>query len=107
MPDSPEELTSDVEIVDLPHDPETDDFWFFLIEAQVKGCVAEFYLNGFALTVCSEDKGLELVQPVNQYIIDGENELAFVVKPGPIPSQAESGPPEPSPADRSGRFYRS
>jgi hypothetical protein len=94
MPDSPEELTSDVETVDLPHDPETDDFWFFLIEAKVTGCEAEFYLNGFALTVCSEDKGLELVQPVNQYIIDGENELAFVVKPGPIPSQAESGPPE-------------
>lgn len=94
MPESPEEQSSDVETVDLPYDPEADDFWFFVIEAKVKGCAAEFYLNGFPLTVCSEDKGLELVQPVNQYVIDGENELAFVVKPGPIPSQAESGPPE-------------
>lgn len=87
VPDEEEEI-------DLPFDPETDLFWFYVIEAKVKGCAAEFYLNGFALTVCSDDKGLELVQPVNQYILDGENELAFVVKPGKIPSQAESGPPE-------------
>ena len=59
MPESPEEQSSDVETVDLPYDPEADDFWFFVIEAKVKGCAAEFYLNGFPLTVCSEDKGLE------------------------------------------------
>ena len=94
MPDGPDAPDSEDDLIDLPYDPETDDFWFFLIEAQVKGCAAEFYLNGFPLTLCSEEKGQELVQPVNQYVIDGENELAFIVKPGPIPSQAESGPPE-------------
>ncbi len=88
------ETQPDDEGIDLPFDPETDLFWFYVIGAGVKLCAAEFYLNGIVLSLNSLEQGYYFAQPVNQYIIDGENELAFIVKPGSRPSLALSGPPE-------------
>ncbi len=80
--------------IDLPFDPETDVFWFYVAECEVKACTAEFYLNDIALIRNSPDGGYYHAQPVNQYILDGTNELAMIIEPGPQPSLARSGPPE-------------
>jgi hypothetical protein len=80
--------------IDLPFDPETDLFWFYVIEAEVKGCEAEFYLNDIAVAMNRPEAGHYHAQPVNHLVIDGENELSFIVKPGPYPSMALTGPPQ-------------
>lgn len=84
----------EAEGIDLPFDPETDVFWFYVAECEVKNCTAEFYLNDIPLIRNSPEGGYYHSQPVNQYMLDGANELAMVMEPGPQPSRALSGPPE-------------
>lgn len=88
------DLPSENEGIDLPFDPETDIFWFYVAECEVKNCTAEFYLNDIALIRNSPEGGYYHAQPVNHFMLDGRNELAMIIEPGPQPSTARSGPPE-------------
>ncbi|TWT46211.1 hypothetical protein RAS1_26600 [Phycisphaerae bacterium RAS1] len=64
---------------------------FYVLEAQTSGIDAEFYINDIPIVLRGPDHGQNYAAPVNQYLLDGPNELAMVVKPGPTPSQSQTG----------------
>ena len=63
---------------------------FYVFECLARGCVAEFYLNDIPIIRRGSGVGLEYGGQVNQYLVDGTNELTIVVNPGPVPGEAGS-----------------
>jgi hypothetical protein len=64
---------------------------FLVFECAVEGCVAEFYLNGIPITRRGPDLGKFYGGPCNAEILDGLNEIAIVINPGPTPGEALPG----------------
>ncbi|MFO0605230.1 MAG: hypothetical protein U0324_18770 [Polyangiales bacterium] len=63
---------------------------FDVLEARADGCDVEVYLNGIPVTLRGPTHGRAFGAPVNHLVVDGVNELALVVDPGPRPSEALS-----------------
>lgn len=64
---------------------------FYVLEAQTSGIDAEFYINDIPIVLRGPNHGQHYAAPVNQYLLDGPNELSMIVRPGPIPSESQSG----------------
>ena len=64
---------------------------FYVLECEVSGTTAEFFVNDIPLTRRGMGIGHYLGAPINQYLVDGVNQLKLVIEPGPIPSESESG----------------
>lgn len=71
--------------------PTTKDFVFYVLECEVENCDAEFYLNDIPIIRRGPALGRFFAGQSNQYLIDGVNELAIVVNPGPTPGEALVG----------------
>jgi hypothetical protein len=65
---------------------------FYVIECRANGVDVEFHLNGIPIVIRGPKYGQAQGCPVNHNIIDGVNEISMVVRPGPVPSQADTGP---------------
>lgn len=63
---------------------------FDVLEARADGCDVEVYLNGIPVTLRGPSHGRAFGAPVNHLVVDGVNELALVIDPGPRPSEALS-----------------
>lgn len=63
---------------------------FYVLECASEDCDAEFYLNDIPIVRRGPKLGPFYGGQSNQYLIDGCNEIAIVVNPGPTPSQALS-----------------
>jgi len=79
-----------------------------LLEAQVVECDAEIYLNGIPVALLAAspgsrlpDAGPRLALSVNQYMVDGVNELAVILQPGASPSSRVEGQKVPRSASAS------
>lgn len=58
------------------------------LDVEVRGCQAVLLLNGIPVTRMGGDNGtLANGIPVQQFVLDGANELEVVVNPGPTPSR--------------------
>jgi len=64
---------------------------FYILEATADGCVAEFYINDFPICRRGTACGYYYGGPVNEFLLKGENTLAFIIQPGKTPSTALSG----------------
>ena len=64
---------------------------FYAFECTANNCQVEFYVNDIPISLRGGHKGHFYGGPVNQYLINGQNEIAMVVSPGPTPSLAEAG----------------
>lgn len=64
---------------------------FYVFECEVDNCAAEFYFNDIPLTLRGKKIGRFYNGQSNQYVVEGENEIAAVINPGPTPSQAITG----------------
>jgi len=70
------------------------------LEADMVGCSAEVYVNDVAVGLLANarvpthlpDAGPKLSVSVSQYMVDGENEIAALIDPGPTPSTVLSNP---------------
>ncbi len=69
-----------------------------IIEALTQKCAVEIYLNGIPVGLCGIGTSKKFSRPVHEFLIDGENELAVLVNPGPSPAQAEEPTLEGKPA---------
>jgi len=65
---------------------------FYVVECTADECRAEFWLNDIPVARRGGDRGFHYGAPINEFIIDGRNELAVVIEPGPTPGSALSGP---------------
>ncbi len=67
---------------------------FYVLELRAEGCVAEFFLNDVPVIRRGDGDGLgrELNGPHNHLLRPGRNELSVVIRPGPRPSEALTGP---------------
>src|SRR4051812_3796246 len=66
---------------------------FYILECKAEGCEAEFFLNGVpVLTRGAPRWGAFTGVPVNPLVVDGENSLEVVVRPGDVPSESRTGP---------------
>jgi hypothetical protein len=63
---------------------------WIVLESQVLGCSAELWVNGVAIDHIGVPGATSATVPINQFVTNGENELAIVVNPGPTPSQASA-----------------
>lgn len=59
-------------------------------QLQVKGCVAELYLNDIPLTRVDAKVAGSETRPVEEYIVPGSNRLEILVEPGSRPSLART-----------------
>jgi len=64
---------------------------FYVLEAAVDQCTAEFYVNDIPIVRLGPGIGRYYGGPVNSHLIDGVNELAIVINPGATPSLAVTG----------------
>lgn len=58
------------------------------IEASVTDVVVELYLNGIPVGLCGVGMSRKIAIPVNEYMLDGKNELAMLINPGDSPAKA-------------------
>lgn len=65
---------------------------FYVLQCTANNCQVEFYLNDIPVALRGGHKGHYVGVPVNQYLIDRENVLSIVVRPGPKPSESKTGP---------------
>lgn len=66
---------------------------FYVLECEADGCLVEFFLND--LPVCRRgdaETGVFYAVPNNELLQPGANDITLVVRPGPCPSQALTGP---------------
>ncbi|OGS19038.1 MAG: hypothetical protein A2219_08235 [Elusimicrobia bacterium RIFOXYA2_FULL_50_26] len=63
---------------------------YLMLSVIVVGVRAEVYVNDIPLGLYDPVKSPSETQPVNQYLVDGKNEVAVVIEPGPTPSQSQS-----------------
>jgi len=63
-------------------DPQTHGM---IVEAEVENCSVELYINGIPVGLCGVGISQTTALPVNEYLIDGENELAVLINPGDTP----------------------
>ena len=59
------------------------------LEVNKKNCDVELYVNGIPMRYSSNNQAMASI-PVHQYLIDGKNEIEFIVNPGPTPSKART-----------------
>ncbi len=59
-----------------------------VIEAEVRDCVIEVYINDIAIGLCGVGASTQLTAPVHEFLLDGANELALLVNPGDSPQTA-------------------
>jgi hypothetical protein len=64
---------------------------FYVIECAADNCIAEFYVNDVPIARRGKECGHFIGAPVNEYILKGTNEIAFVVNPGGTPGNALLG----------------
>ncbi|WP_114857215.1 hypothetical protein [Azospirillum brasilense] len=67
-------------------------------EVVAKGCTVELYLNRIPLGRIDPERMPHLEIAVSEFLLDGVNELAMIVEPGPTPSTALANP-MPAPTD--------
>lgn len=70
-----------------------------VLEAEVRACTIEVYLNGIPLGLCGVGTSTKLARPVHEFLVDGRNELAILVNPGDTPADALQPSTKPKPAD--------
>ncbi|WP_418320989.1 hypothetical protein [Piscinibacter sakaiensis] len=64
---------------------------YLVLECAAEGCVAEFYLNDIPVIIRGPEIGRFFCGPMDDHFVDGVNELAIVVNPGPTPGEALTG----------------
>lgn len=64
---------------------------FYVVECTAGEVMAEFYVNDIPIARRGREMGYFYGVPVNENILKGRNEIAFVVEPGDRPSRAVSG----------------
>ncbi len=64
---------------------------FYVLELTVEKCMAELYLNDIPIARRGMDCGYFYGVPVNEFIVNGKNEIALVLEPGDRPSHAYTG----------------
>jgi hypothetical protein len=69
-----------------------------ILEAKTRRTVIEIFLNGFPVGLCGQGVSRGFSRPVNEYLVDGENELAILVNPGDSPAEALRPSTRPLPA---------
>ena len=65
--------------------------FFYVLECTARGCDAEFLLNDIPVTRRGPALGANAGVQVNELVVDGVNELAVVINPGPTPALALAG----------------
>lgn len=64
---------------------------FFVFETGVEGVPVDFFLNDIPVSFLDPVKSPREAQPVNQYLVDGKNELKMLVKGGQVSREGFSG----------------
>lgn len=64
---------------------------FYVLECEVENCDAEFYFNDIPIIRRGTDHGRFYKGQSNQYVVDGLNEIAMIINPGPTPKEAIPG----------------
>ena len=57
-----------------------------ILECEVHDCVAELYLNGVPVGLCGLGASRKAAIPVQEFLIDGVNEIAVLINPGDAPA---------------------
>jgi hypothetical protein len=67
------------------------DIVYYVLECEVRGVEAEFHLNDVPVIRRGQDIGRFYSGQCNHLLVDGVNELAVLVRPGPEPALALAG----------------
>ncbi len=59
-----------------------------VVEARTRACVVEVLLNDIPVGLCGQGVRRKLEMPVNEFVMDGVNELGIIVNPGDTPATA-------------------
>ena len=64
----------------------------YTAECYIQNVNVEFYINDIPVSLRGPGLGSFWGAPVNQYLINKDNKISMVIKPGDIPSRAKTGP---------------
>jgi hypothetical protein len=64
---------------------------FYVLECRVEHCTAEFYINDIPVIRRGQTMGTVFDGPVNHLLVNGTNEIAILLEPGPAPGTAIRG----------------
>jgi hypothetical protein len=64
---------------------------FYVIECRANGIDAEYLINDIPVIRRGDAIGTIHTEPVNHLLIDGNNRISMVLRPGPTPSESLSG----------------
>jgi len=60
-------------------------------ELQISNCKAEGFINGIPFRMIDSSEKPRVSMPVNQYLVDGINDIELIINPGPTPTASREG----------------
>jgi len=64
----------------------------YTAECYTQNVNVEFYINDIPVSIRGPGFGSFWGAPVNQYLVNKDNKISMIIKPGDIPSRAKTGP---------------
>ncbi len=64
----------------------------YTAECYAQNVIVEFYINDIPISLRGPGFGSFWGAPINQYLVNKDNKICMIIKPGDIPSRAKTGP---------------